>query len=89
MCQEHAVLDRRSINELREIASWWHGGQWSALYAFSSSGTITETLDIEIEECLPLAKTEVAESQLRDLLDFVRARLPDTDAESDQEMRDG
>lgn len=28
-----------SEEEARRIASEWHGGQWSALYAFASTGT--------------------------------------------------
>jgi hypothetical protein len=33
----------------RKIASEWHGGQFSAMYAFSSTGTVTETLLNEID----------------------------------------
>ena len=27
-----------SKQRAQEIASWWHGGQWSALYSFCSTG---------------------------------------------------
>lgn len=30
------------------LAEWYHGGQWSALYAFSSSGTVTRGLTNEV-----------------------------------------
>lgn len=34
----------RTIKKQRaqELASQWHGGQWSALYQFASSGTVLE-----------------------------------------------
>jgi hypothetical protein len=35
----------------RRIASEWHGGQSSALYAFASTGTILNTLKGEIIDC--------------------------------------
>lgn len=47
--------DEHELHRYRELASHWHGGQWSALYAFSSSGTIVEGLRAEVEECLALA----------------------------------
>lgn len=31
-----------SVQKAREIASHWHGGQWSALYQFASSGVVTK-----------------------------------------------
>ena len=37
--------------ELREVASQWHGGQWSALYAFSSSGAVVDGLGSEAQKC--------------------------------------
>jgi hypothetical protein len=39
-------------SEARKIAGDWHGGQWSPLYAFCSSGTITPGIDSEISQCL-------------------------------------
>lgn len=41
----------------RELAGQWHGGQRSALYSFSSTGTALPSLASEIVECLSLAKT--------------------------------
>lgn len=34
--------------DYRRIASEWHGGQWTALYAFASSGHIGSDLQTEI-----------------------------------------
>ncbi len=45
MLQSLASLD---VN--RETASQYHGGQWSAMYAFASTGTITSGLVSEILE---------------------------------------
>lgn len=36
----------------REIAGWWHGGQWSPLYAFASSGHVNRETLREARECL-------------------------------------
>jgi hypothetical protein len=38
--------------KLRTVASQYHGGQWSALYAFASTGTVTTGLIRECRECL-------------------------------------
>lgn len=48
------------------IAGWWHAGQWSALYSFSSSGHIdAPTIADEIRNCL-IGNT--SEKQLKELL---------------------
>lgn len=54
----------------RLIASQWHGGQWSALYAFASTGTILEDLIHEIEDDLESDN----EGHLSALAEYVRAR---------------
>lgn len=41
----------------RELAGKYHGGQWSALYSFASTGTIQPSLAIEIVEFFELAKS--------------------------------
>jgi len=43
------------LNEYREIASQWHGGQSSALYAYASTETRIEGLESEVKRCLELA----------------------------------
>lgn len=40
----------------RELAGSWHGGQWSAMYAFCSSGTILIGLDTEIRQAIREAR---------------------------------
>ena len=32
------TINNRSTNKAKRIASEWHGGQWSSLYQFASSG---------------------------------------------------
>jgi hypothetical protein len=74
------------LGEARHIASEWHSGQWSALYAFSSSGTIQSGLESEVETIISECERRLATGwgngpdfqdpaellqQARDLLDFV------------------
>jgi hypothetical protein len=40
------------IDRNRQLASEWHGGQWSALYAYGSSGEVTWGLVQEINQIL-------------------------------------
>ena len=51
----------------REIAADWHSGQWSALYAFSSSGAIQSDLASEIESCLRMLDERAAAYDLEDI----------------------
>ena len=59
--------------EAREIAGEWHGGQWSPLYAFCSSGTMVEGLEGEIADCLRVVYPHSAEdiARLRSLKEYV------------------
>lgn len=59
----------------REIAYSWHGGQWSPLYAFASSGLIEnlQALIAEVRECEPLAKTKRDADNIRALLRFLQS----------------
>lgn len=63
----------------REIASWWHGGQSSALYAFCSTGHRSEDLAREVRECQGLVKAFVGHytqddiRQLRLLAEYLGA----------------
>ena len=65
--------------EARKIASEWHGGQWSPLYAFSSTGTIVSGINSEIEECLRTVYPHSDEdiSNLRDLRAYIHSRQED------------
>ena len=57
----------------REIASEWHSGQWSSLYAFSSSGTIDDGLMAEVESCLAACSDPAECERLEALLAYVIA----------------
>ncbi|MGA4948639.1 hypothetical protein [Streptomyces lydicamycinicus] len=35
--------------EAREISADWHTGQWSAVYALTSSGAITGEIELEVQ----------------------------------------
>lgn len=61
--------------EAQFIASQWHGGQSSSLYAFCSTGTIDDFLEIEIENCLTQAMNFVKDPDVVDLarlLEYVK-----------------
>jgi hypothetical protein len=49
------------LSEARRIASEWHSGQWSALYAFASSGTIQRDLEGEVETIVRECEHRVAD----------------------------
>lgn len=52
------------VKSLQSIAAEWHSGQFSALYAYASSGAIQSGLSKEIRECFPLAQPrELADLQ--------------------------
>lgn len=65
-----------SDGKARRIASEWHGGQGSALYSFTSTGTITDDLVSEIRSELVSAilGTNIEERKvLQDLLTYAKA----------------
>lgn len=43
------MSEQMTVDELRRVASEWHGGQTSALYAFSSSGTVVDGASLEAD----------------------------------------
>ena len=65
----------------REIAGLWHGGQSTALYAFSSSGAILSYINSEIEECLRVVYPHDHDSdhkkELLDLRSYITSRQED------------
>lgn len=65
-----------ATSEARRIASEWHSGQTSALYAFASSGSITPNLvheiQIEINGCVMPGNL----AELHALLEYVNAAAP-------------
>ena len=67
----------------REAAYDWHGGQWSALYAFASSGICEEKGELfsELENCLVLADEEEKEAVI-ELMQFADSLPFDTELDA-------
>lgn len=62
------------IYGLRAVAARWHTGQWSALYAFASTGTVVPGLYSEAMACARKAQSR----RERKLLEMI-ANLDDAD----------
>lgn len=45
-----AIVD--TDTQYRELAALWHGGMWSPLYAYCSSGSVVRGLCNEIRACI-------------------------------------
>jgi len=80
-------------DDYRRTASRWHDGQWSALYAFASSGTVTHGISSEIRQCLESDTHKVSREKANEaeclsaLLEYVE---PIEDAmRSDDESEEG
>lgn len=67
-------MEKITEGEARRIASEWHSGQWSPLYAFSSSGIIEDkgSLLSEVEYCLTITEDTDELERLESLAQFVR-----------------
>lgn len=69
--------------EAREIASKWHGGQSSPLYALASTGTVVSGADSEVRSCIraveadPDAYNPGEIDRLKDLEAYCDALDPD------------
>ena len=61
-----------SLKSLQTVASEWHSGQTSALYAYASTGTIEPGIAKEIRSCVPSAKAK----ELAELLRLYVATAP-------------
>lgn len=68
------------------LACRWHGGQWTSLYAFLSSGTVTHGLAKEIRTCVAIAERQgehmVEIASLKDFLTWAEGeenKLPTSD----------
>ena len=56
----------------RTVAGWWHGGQASALYSYSSAGFISPRLVAEVVEAFNDGGPEdVAAAELRSILEAI------------------
>lgn len=70
---------------VRELAYQWHGGMWSPLYAFASSGVVRDRtlLLLELEDCKKLVVaregTELENisdlAELEEIIDYVKSSL--------------
>lgn len=69
-----------SANRARELAYAWHGGQWSELYAFASSGLVENKTALlkDIERCAMLAGTKRDCRDVTSLHRFVQFRLAES-----------
>jgi hypothetical protein len=61
--REEALAKQRgtiTTQYARTLASWWHGGQWSPLYSFTSTGRVDDYAALldEIDECLSIAEPD-------------------------------
>jgi hypothetical protein len=70
-----------TLQTAKTIAADWHGGQWSALYAFASSGEITAAQEplclAEIEENLNNNSTGAEQVKRLQLLKlFLKSHYP-------------
>jgi hypothetical protein len=72
-------LHRSPLHEsdARRIASEWHGGQASPLYAFSSTGTILPGLLSEINQCIRESSGHDDIDELRLLRTYINQRTED------------
>lgn len=69
-----ALLYVPSAAEARAIAADWHSGQWSALYAFASSGTILPELRAEVQTELDCPRIgDAPQASLQHLLNFIES----------------
>lgn len=62
-----------TLNQARTIASSWHGGQWSPLYSFASTGVIHHNISKylkEIDTCLNGDITDSQRNELEDLKEY-------------------
>jgi hypothetical protein len=59
------------LNEFRELASQWHGGQSSPLYAYSSTETKVPGLEAEVRRCLQLATSAKERAKLASFFAYV------------------
>lgn len=68
-----ALRTRDAVDDAtaRVVASWWHGGQSSGLYAFMSTGAITDAARVEVTNDLNRAESPEDVYALRKLLEYM------------------
>lgn len=70
-------------NQAADLASYWHGGQWSELYSFASTGSVQDAGrclreirctvgELNRETCLTEEEYQKDAEELEFLLDFFR-----------------
>lgn len=72
------LAEAGDVDALREIAAEWHGGQWSALYAFASSGTVLAGASSEPARDLRSTRSDnvLGRRELAALRDFLETHEP-------------
>lgn len=65
--------DASEPRDLRKLASEYHSGQASALYAYASSGSLVDGLAAEARACLAIAAEHGEEDAMRELLTIAEA----------------
>jgi hypothetical protein len=79
---EGLITDPIDTSEARFIASECHGGQWSALYAFSSSGYLDPAPALlEAEQTIDECCSGDDYIKLMELIDYLERQLELTDDE--------
>jgi hypothetical protein len=73
--------------EARQIASYWHGGQSSPLYALTSSGALVKGVHEELTDCAANTDDPDWWIELDMLLTYVRAHYPRGPVEGWSDLR--
>ena len=70
-----------TYKQARELANSWHSGQWSALYAFSSTGRVPNFSELqgEILDCIRQSQNNCQIEELIQLYNYI-----DTHFEGDE-----
>lgn len=63
-----------TLEEARNIAYDWHGGMWSGLYSFASTGKFCEAALQDARECYDGRMSREDEVELRSLIEFLEAQ---------------
>jgi len=61
----------------RTLAEDWHDGQWSAMYALASSGTVVTGLAREFRRCATMTDDRVEMMELLEAAEWAEQREPE------------